>query len=72
MFKSSFCDYSDVYILVKGTITVTRVLAPGEPGNECKEVVFKNCVTAAGGRKDVEIVLPLKYLSNFGELLKCL
>ena len=27
---------------------------------------------AAGNTKDVEIVVPLKYLSNFGELLKYL
>ena len=26
---------------------------------------------AAGNTKDVEIIVPLKYLSNFGELLKC-
>ena len=25
-----------------------------------------------GNEKDVEIIVPLKYLSNFGELLKCL
>ena len=26
---------------------------------------------ADGNTKDVEIIAPLKYLSNFGELLKC-
>ena len=26
---------------------------------------------ADGNTKDVEIIVPLKYLSNFGELLKC-
>ena len=30
MLKSSLCDYSDAYILVKGTITVT---APGVNNN---------------------------------------
>ena len=34
--------YSDAYILVKGTITVERVLAPAEPDNVGNEVVFQN------------------------------
>ena len=46
MLKPSLCDYSDVYILVSGTITIT-----GEGDNEAarrevereKEVTFKNC-----------------------------
>ena len=46
MLKSSLWDYSDVYILVKGTITVvgqradTAVIAPDR--ND-KEVILKNC-----------------------------
>ena len=43
MLKSNFYDYSDAYILVKGTITIARVLAPAEPDNIGKVVVFKNC-----------------------------
>ena len=43
MLKSSLCDHSDAYILVIGTISITRVPAPAEPGNCGKEVVFKNC-----------------------------
>ena len=46
MLKPRLCDYSDVYILVSGTITIT-----GEGDNEAarrevereKEVTFKNC-----------------------------
>ena len=34
--KSSFCDYSDVYILVTGNINVTG-------GNNNTKVAFKNC-----------------------------
>ena len=34
---------SDAYILVKGTISITRVLAPAQPENVGKNVVFKNC-----------------------------
>ena len=41
MLKSSLCEYSDAYIFVSGTITVT-VLAAGE-GNNRKNVIFKNC-----------------------------
>ena len=30
MFRSSLCDYSDAYILVKGTITVAPVAATAQ------------------------------------------
>ena len=40
MLKSSLCCYRDAYILVKGTISITQVLAPTEPDNVDKEVVF--------------------------------
>ena len=33
MFKSSLCDYSDAYILVKGTITVNNTAAQGAAPN---------------------------------------
>ena len=42
MLKPSFCDYSGVYILVKGTITVNNTVAPAvDIAN--KKVIFKNC-----------------------------
>ena len=40
MLKSGLCDYSDAYTLVKGTISIAQVLAPGEPDNVGKEAVF--------------------------------
>ena len=43
MLRSSLCDYSDAYILVKGTITVAQETAAA-PNNANKKVVFKNCV----------------------------
>ena len=44
MLKSSLYDYSDVYILVKGTITVPNTAAQGsDTNNKNKKVVFKNC-----------------------------
>ena len=44
MLKSSLCDYSDAYILVKGTISVTNTAAAGVAANNTnKKVIFKNC-----------------------------
>ena len=42
MLKSSLCDYTDAYMLVKGTITIAEK-AKDNPSNGNKEVVFKNC-----------------------------
>ena len=43
MLKSSLCDYSDAYILVKGNITVNNIAAGAAANNTNKEVIFKNC-----------------------------
>ena len=44
MLKSSLCDYSDAYILVKGTITVNNNAAAGAAANNTnKKVILKNC-----------------------------
>ena len=44
MLKSSLCDYSDAYILVKGKITVNDTAAAGAAANNTnKKVIFKNC-----------------------------
>ena len=44
MLKSSFCDYSDAYILVKGTITVSNnAAADADANNINNKVIFKNC-----------------------------
>ena len=43
-----FCDYSDAYILVKGTITVPNTAAAGAAVNDTnKKVIFKNCTPFA-------------------------
>ena len=45
MLKSSLCDYSDSYILVKGTIAVNdTAAADADASNTNKKVIFKNCV----------------------------
>ena len=42
--RSSLCDYSDAYILVKGNITVNNTAAAGTAANNTnKKVIFKNC-----------------------------
>ena len=43
--RSSLCNYSDLYILVKETITVPNTTAVGTAVNNTnKKVIFKNCV----------------------------
>ena len=45
MLKSSLCDYSDAYILVKGTVTVNNTAAAdADANNTNKKVIFKNCL----------------------------
>ena len=61
MLRSSLCDYADVYILVKGTVTITgaRDDATARRAEERnKDVIFKNCPTFAkciGKISDTEI-----------------
>ena len=46
MLKSSLCDNSDAYILVKGTIAITGVeddAAARQADERNKGVIFKNC-----------------------------
>ena len=44
MLRSSLCDCSDAYILVKGNISVNNTAAAGAAvNNVAKKVIFKNC-----------------------------
>ena len=79
MTRSSLCDYSDVYILVKGTITVTNTAAAGAaPNNRNKKVIFKNCAPftdfiseisnkKAYHAKDTDVVIPIYNLIEYGD-----
>ena len=83
MLKSSLCDYSDAYILVKGTITVNNTAAQGAAANNTnKKVIFKNCApftnclseinnTQIDNAKDIDIVMPMynliKYSDNYAK-----
>ena len=44
MLRTSLCDYSDAYVLVKGPITVANTAtANTDANNTNKKVIFKNC-----------------------------
>ena len=44
MLRSSFCDYSDAYIFVKGNISINNTADAGDAANNAnKKVIFKNC-----------------------------
>ena len=41
--KTSLCDYSDAYILVKGQLIPKQASAGAAANNTNKKVIFKNC-----------------------------
>ena len=79
MLKSSLCDYSDAYILVKGTITVNNTAAQGAGANNInKKVIFKNCAPFTNciseinnmqidNAKDTDIVMPMYNLIDYSD-----
>ena len=79
MLKSSLCDYSDAYILVKGTITVNNTAAQGTGANNInKKILFKNCApftncmseinnTQIDNAKDIDIVMPMYNLIEYSD-----
>ena len=83
MLKSSLCDYSDAYILVKGNITVNNTAADGANANNTnKKVIFKNCApftrciskinyTEIYNAQYIDIVMPMynsiEYSDNYSK-----
>ena len=79
MLKSSLCDYSDTYILVKGTISVNNTAAAGAAvNNNNKKVIFKNCAAFTNciseinnaqidNAKDIDIVMPMYNLIEYSD-----
>ena len=76
MLKSSLCDYSDAYILVKGTISVNNTASQGAAANNTnRKVIFKNyapftnCInnTQIGNAKDIDIVMPMYNLIEYSD-----
>ena len=50
MLRSSLCDYSDTYMLLKGNISVNNALDAGAVANNTnKKVIFKNCAPFTKG-----------------------
>ena len=82
MLRSNLCDYSDAYILVKGTITVT---APGVNNNANNirdkrnrplilnnNAPFVSCITRINGEliedaDDLDIVMPIYNLLEYSK-----
>ena len=73
MLKSSLCDYSDAYTLVKGKITITGAgddEAARQADERDKDVAFKNCApftdciskinnAEVDNCQDIDIVMPV-------------
>ena len=74
MLKSSLCDYSDAYILVKRNITVNNIAGAGADANNInKNVIFKNyapftnCINKINNTQiDNDIVMPMFNLALYG------
>ena len=81
MLKSSLCDYSDAYILVKGKITINgrgADAAARQADERDKGVSFKNCAlfinciseinnTQIDNAKDIDIVMPMYNLIEYSD-----
>ena len=79
MLKSSSCDYSNAYILVKGTITVNdTAAADADANNTNKKVIFKNCApftnciseinnTQVDNAKNIDIVMCMYNLIEYSD-----
>ena len=81
MLKSSLCDYSDVYILAKGNMSIAAQ-EEDNPNNGDKEVVFKNrapftdCIseinnTQIDNAQDIDVAMPMyDLIENSNNYLK--
>ena len=79
MLRSSLCDYSDAYIIVKGNITVNNTAAEGAAANNTnKKVIFKNCApftnciskinnTEIDNAEYIDIVMPMYNLTEYSD-----
>ena len=79
MLRSSLCDYSDAYILVKGNTTVNNTAADGAAANNTnKKVIFKNCApftnciskinnTQIDNAEYIDIVMPMYNLIEYSD-----
>ena len=67
--RSNLCDYSDAYIHVKGTLTVSDTGQGAAPNNRNKKIIFKSCApfincinqinnTQVDDAYDIDVVMP--------------
>ena len=81
MLKSSLCDYSDAYILVKGKLTITGAgadAAARQADGRHKGVTFKNCAPFTSCKsdinnieidycQDIDIIMPMYNLIEYSD-----
>ena len=79
MLRSSLCDYSDAYVLVKGNITFNNTAGAGAAANNTnKKVIFKNCApftnciskinnTQIDNAEYIDIVMPMYNLIEYSD-----
>ena len=81
MLMSKLCDYSDAYILVKGTVTIVGAgadAAAQAADRNNKQIMFKNCApftnciseinnTQIENAKDLDVVMPMYNLIEYSE-----
>ena len=81
MLKSSLCDYSDAYILVKGKIKIRGAgddAAARQADERDKGVAFKNCApfinciseinnTQVDNANDIDVVMPMYNLIEYSD-----
>ena len=79
MIRSNLCDYSDTYILAKGTTTVPNTAAARAAVNNAnKEAIlencapFTNCITEianaqVGDAEEIDIVMPMYNLTEYSD-----
>ena len=79
MLRSSLCDYSDVYVLAKATMTVSNTAAQGQANNGAnKNVARKNCApftkcinkinnTHIDDASYIDVVMPMYNLIEYSD-----
>ena len=78
MLRNSLCDFSDVYNLVKGTITIANTAAAVAANNVYKKVVSKNfapfinCISRINNRQlnvalDIDVVISMYNLIEYSD-----
>ena len=78
MLRSILCDYSDVYVLVKGTMTAEITGISAALNNRNKKIIFKNCSLFTGcineintkeidHAKNIDVVMPMYNLIEYSD-----